>query len=141
MGGGYWRREDFARYSAGMGRTVRADGHIVADHDLLFISVQVTEDPHRADDPGSQCGDRRACDAQGDHEDQERVAGDVHQVCEDADPHGELAVTAGPVEAGASLKQREEGIGQHCDPEIGEGRFHDVSGYLAEDQGQERRAE
>ena len=28
MGGGYWRREDFARYSAGMGRTVRADGHI-----------------------------------------------------------------------------------------------------------------
>lgn len=28
MGGGYWRREDFARYSAGMGRKVRADGHI-----------------------------------------------------------------------------------------------------------------
>ena len=28
MGGGYWRREDFARYSAGMGRTVRTDGHI-----------------------------------------------------------------------------------------------------------------
>ena len=28
MGGGYWRREDFARYSAGMGRTVRSDGHI-----------------------------------------------------------------------------------------------------------------
>ena len=28
MGGGYWRKEDFARYSAGMGRTVRSDGHI-----------------------------------------------------------------------------------------------------------------
>ena len=28
MGGGYWRREDFARYSAGMGRKVRADGNI-----------------------------------------------------------------------------------------------------------------
>ena len=28
MGGGYWKREDFARYSAGMGRTVRSDGHI-----------------------------------------------------------------------------------------------------------------
>ena len=28
MGGGYWRREDFARYSVGMGRTVRTDGHI-----------------------------------------------------------------------------------------------------------------
>ena len=28
MGGGYWRKEDFARYSAGMGRRVRADGHI-----------------------------------------------------------------------------------------------------------------
>ena len=28
MGGGYWRREDFARYSAKMGRTVRADGNI-----------------------------------------------------------------------------------------------------------------
>ena len=28
MGGGYWRREDFAKYSARMGRTVRADGNI-----------------------------------------------------------------------------------------------------------------
>ena len=28
MGGGYWRREDFTRYSAVMGRRVRADGHI-----------------------------------------------------------------------------------------------------------------
>ena len=28
MGGGYWRREDFARYSAGMGRTIRRDGNI-----------------------------------------------------------------------------------------------------------------
>ncbi|MBQ9027316.1 MAG: VWA domain-containing protein [Lachnospiraceae bacterium] len=28
MGGGYWRREDFAMYSRTMGRTVRADGHI-----------------------------------------------------------------------------------------------------------------
>lgn len=28
MGGGYWKREDFAKYSTGMGRTVRADGHI-----------------------------------------------------------------------------------------------------------------
>ena len=28
MGGGYWRREDFERYSAGMGRKVGADGHV-----------------------------------------------------------------------------------------------------------------
>ena len=28
MGGGYWKREDFARYSAGMVRKVRADGNI-----------------------------------------------------------------------------------------------------------------
>ena len=28
MGGGYWRKEDFARYSAGLGRKIRADGHI-----------------------------------------------------------------------------------------------------------------
>lgn len=28
MGGGYWKRDDFARYSAGMGRKVRSDGHI-----------------------------------------------------------------------------------------------------------------
>lgn len=28
MGGGYWRKEDFERYSAGMGRKVGADGHI-----------------------------------------------------------------------------------------------------------------
>lgn len=28
MGGGYWKREDFARYSAGMGRSVRADGNL-----------------------------------------------------------------------------------------------------------------
>ena len=28
MGGGYWRREDFERYSAGMGRKVGAGGHI-----------------------------------------------------------------------------------------------------------------
>ena len=28
MGGGYWRREDFAKYSAMRGRNVRADGHI-----------------------------------------------------------------------------------------------------------------
>ena len=28
MGGGYWRKDDFARYSRGMGRTVRTDGHI-----------------------------------------------------------------------------------------------------------------
>ena len=29
MGGGYWRKEDFERYSAGMGRKVGADGHKV----------------------------------------------------------------------------------------------------------------
>ena len=28
MGGGYWRKEDFERYSAGMGRKVGADGHV-----------------------------------------------------------------------------------------------------------------
>ena len=28
MGGGYWRREDFAKYSARHGRNVRTDGHI-----------------------------------------------------------------------------------------------------------------
>ena len=28
MGGGYWKRDDFARDSAGMGRKVRSDGHI-----------------------------------------------------------------------------------------------------------------
>ena len=28
MGCGGWRREDFERYSRGMGRTVRADGHV-----------------------------------------------------------------------------------------------------------------
>ena len=28
MGGGYWRKEDFARYSVRMGRTVRTDGSI-----------------------------------------------------------------------------------------------------------------
>ena len=28
MGGGYWRREDFAAYSRTMGRTVRTDGHV-----------------------------------------------------------------------------------------------------------------
>ena len=28
MGGGYWRREDFNRYNAGMGRRVRADGNV-----------------------------------------------------------------------------------------------------------------
>lgn len=28
MGGGYWRKEDFARYSAGMGRKIREDGNV-----------------------------------------------------------------------------------------------------------------
>ena len=28
MGGGYWRREDFNRYNAGMGRRVCADGNV-----------------------------------------------------------------------------------------------------------------
>ena len=120
---------------------VGANRQVVADHDLLLVAVEIAEDPDSADHARQKSRERRACNAQRNHKDQKSVARNVHHICDDTDPHGEFAVPASPIQPGAALKQRKEGIREHRDPEIDQRSFHYFLRNLPEDQGQERPAE
>ena len=84
---------------------------------------------------------RCACNAPFEHEDKQRVADEVDDVDQPCNQHGDTRVALCAEQRRACVVNRQNGIGEHADRQVGERALHHIVLDRAEQQPQQRCAE